>query len=94
MKKLRLHVEIIIGDRYESTDSLNENEIHDWLLNIQKQDILKVETENEYWEDIPQNLFEMLEAKIKDKKYEYTMAKGHLWLEIEISIEAEPEGKS
>ena len=94
MKKLRLHVEIIIGDRYESTDSLNENEIHDWLLNIQKQDILKTETENEYWEDIPQNLFELLKTKIKDKKYEYTMAKGHLWLEIEISIEAETEDKS
>ena len=88
MKKLRLHVEIIIGDRYESTDSLNENEIHDWLLNIQKQDILKTETENEYWEDIPQDLFELLKTKIKDKKYECTMAKGHLWLEIEISIES------
>ena len=87
MKKLRLHVEVIIGDRYESTDSLNENEIHDWLLNIQKQDILKTETENEYWEDIPQDLFELLKTKIKDKKYECTMAKGHLWLEIEISIE-------
>ena len=94
MKKLRLHVEIIIGDRYESTDSLDENEIHDWLLNIQKQDILKTETENEYWEDIPQDLFELLKIKIKDRKYEYTMAKGHLWLEIEISIEAEPEDKS
>ena len=88
MKKLRLHVEVIIGDRYESTDSLNENEIHDWLLNMQKQDILKTETENEYWEDIPQDLFELLKTKIKDKKYECTMAKGHLWLEIEISIES------
>ena len=94
MKKLRLHVEIIIGDRYESTDSLNENEIHDWLLNIQKQDILKTETENEYWEDIPQDLFELLKTKIKDKKYDCTMAKGHLWLEIEISLESEPEDKS
>ena len=94
MKKLLFHVEVIIGDRYESTDSLNENEIHDWLLNIQKQDILKIETENEYWEDIPQDLFELLKTKIKDKKYEYTMAKGHLWLEIEISIEADPEGES
>jgi hypothetical protein len=94
MKKLLFHVEVIIGDRYESTDSLNENEIYDWLLNIQKQDILKVETENEYWEDIPQDLFELLKTKIKDKKYEYTMAKGYLWLEIEISIEADSEGKS
>ena len=94
MKKLLFHVEVIIGDRYESTDSLSKNEIYDWLLNIQKQDILKVETENEYWEDIPQDLFELLKTKIKDKKYEYTMAKGHLWLEIEISIEADSEGKS
>ena len=94
MKKLRFDVETIIGDRYDSTDSLAENEIHEWLLKMQKQDILKVETENEYWEDIPQDLFELLKTKIKDKKYEYTMAKGHLWLEIEISIEAEPEDKS
>ena len=91
---MRFNIEAIIGDRYESTDSLTENEVHEWLLNMQRQDILKVETENNYWEDIPQNLFEMLEAKIKDKKYEYTMAKGHLWLEIEISIEAEPDDKS
>ena len=94
MKKLRFNIEAIIGDRYESTDSLTKNEVHDWLLNMQKQDILKAETENEYWEDIPQDLFELLKTKIKDKKYEYTMAKGHLWLEIEISIEAEPEDKS
>ena len=93
MKKLKFHLEAIIRDRYES-DSLIKNEVHEWLLNMQKQDILKVETENEYWEDIPQDLFELLKTKIKDKKYEYTMAKGHLWLEIEISIEAEPEDKS
>ena len=93
MKKLRFQIEAVIRDRYKSA-SLTESEVREWLLNMQKPDILKVETENEYWEDIPQNLFEMLEAKIKDKKYEYTMAKGHLWLEIEISIEAEPEGKS
>ena len=94
MKKLRFDIETIIGDRYDSTDSLAENEIHEWLLKMQKQDILKVETENDYWEDIPQDLFELLKTKIKDKKYEYTMAKGHLWLEIEISIEAESEDKS
>ena len=94
MKKLLFHVEVIIGDRYESTDSLNENEIYDWLLNIQKQDILKTETENEYWEDIPQDLFELFKTNIKNKNYEYTMAKGHLWLEIEISIEAKPGDKS
>ena len=40
MKKLRFNVEVIIGDRYESTDSLSKNEVHDWLLNIQKQDIV------------------------------------------------------
>jgi hypothetical protein len=85
---LQFHVEVIIGDRYESTDSLNENEIHNWLLHIQKQDILKIETKDEYWEDIPQDLFELLKTKINDKKYEYTMAKGHLWLEIEISLES------
>ena len=86
MKKLKFNVEAIIGDRYESTDSLSKNEVHDWLLNIQKQDILKVETENDYWEDISQELFELLETNIKDKNYNYTMAKGHLWLEMEILL--------
>ncbi len=87
MKKLKFNVEAIIGDRYESTDSLSKNEVHNWLLNIQKQDILKVETENDYWEDIPQDLFELLKTNIKDKNYDYTMAKGHLWLEMEILLE-------
>ena len=87
MKKLKFNVEAIIGDRYESTDSLSKNEVHDWLLNIQKQDILKVETENDYWEDIPEDLFELLKTNIKDKNYDYTMAKGHLWLEMEILLE-------
>ena len=86
MKKLKFNVEAIIGDRYESTDSLSENEVHNWLLNIQKQDILKVETENDYWEDISQELFELLKTNIKDKNYNYTMAKGHLWLEMEILL--------
>ena len=86
MKKLRFHVEAIIGDRYESTDSLTKNEVHDWLLNIQKQDILKIETKNEYWEDIPQKLFELFKDNINDKNYEYTMAKGHLWLEMDLDI--------
>jgi hypothetical protein len=54
---------------------------------MQKQDILKVETENDYWEDIPQDLFELFKTNIKDKNYEYTIAKGHLWLEMEISLE-------
>ena len=83
MKKLKFHFEAVIRDRYEPA-SLTENEVREWLLNMQKQDILKVETENDYWEDIPQDLFELFKTEIKAKKYEYTMAKGHLWLEIEI----------
>ena len=94
MKKLRFHVEAIIGDRYESTDSLAINEIHESLLHMQKHDILKVETENEYWEDIPQDLFELFKTNIKDKNYEYTIAKGHLWLEMEISLEPEHKEES
>jgi len=93
MKKLKFNLEAIIRDRYES-DSLSENEVREWLLNMQKQDILKVETENEYWEDIPQNLFELIKTNIKDKNYEYTLVKGHLWLEMEISLEPEHEEKS
>ena len=94
MKKLRFRIEAIIGDRYESTDSFTENEIHEWLLNMQKQDILKVETEKNYWEDVPQDLFELFKTNIKNKNYEYTMAKGHLWLEMEVSIESEPKEES
>ena len=86
MKKLRFNIEAIIRDRYKSASS-TENEVREWLLNMQKQDILKVETKNDYWEDIPQNLFELFKTSIKDKNYEYTMAKGHLWLELEISLE-------
>ena len=84
---MRLHVETIIGDRYNSVDSLPENEIHELLLNIQKHDILKAETKDDYWEDIPQELFELFKTNIQNKKYEYTMVKGHLWLEMEISLE-------
>ena len=87
MKKLRFNVETIVGDRYDSTDSLAEDEIHRWLLNMQRHDILKVETENDYWEDVPINLFELFKTNIKNRNYEYTMAKGHLWLEMEISLE-------
>ena len=94
MKKLRFRIEAIIGDRYESTDSFTENEIHEWLLNMQKQDILKVETEKNYWEDIPQDLFELFKTNIKNKNYEHIMAKGHLWLEMEISLEPEPGEES
>ena len=90
MKKLRFKLEAIIRDRYES-DSLTENEVRKWILNMQKQDILKVETENEYWEDIPQILFELFKTNIKDKNYEYTMAKGHLWLKMEITVEPDEE---
>ena len=93
VKKLRFDVETIIGDRYDSTDSLAENEIHEWLLKMQKQDILKVETENDYWEDIPQELFELLKTNIKEKNYECDMAKGHLWLKMEISLESQPKEK-
>ena len=85
MKKLKFHLEAIIRDRYKS-DSLIKNEVHEWLLNMQKQDILKVETENDYWEDIPQDLFELFKTNINDKNYEYTIAKGHLWLEMDLDI--------
>ena len=87
MKKLRLNVETIIGYRYNSADSVAENEIHEWLLNIQKHDILKAETKDDSWEDIPQVLFELFKTNMQNKKYEYTMVKGHLWLEMEISLE-------
>ena len=87
MKKLLFRIEAIIGDRYDSTNYLDEAEIHKWLLNMQKQDILKVETETEYWEDVPMELFELFKNNIKNKNYEYTMAKGHLWLKMEIPLE-------
>ena len=93
MKKLKFHLEAVIRDRYES-DSLIKNEVHEWLLNMQKQDILKVETENEYWEDIPQSLFELFKTSIKNKNYECNLVKGHLWLEMEISLEPEPNEES
>ena len=93
MKKLLFHIEAIIGDRHDSPDSLHENEIHQWLLNMQKQDILKVETETEYWEDVPMELFELIKNNIKDGNFEYTMAKGHLWLKIDIQLEAENDKK-
>ena len=87
MKKLMFSIEAIIGDRYDSTDSLTEDEIHQWLLNMQKQDILKAETETEYWEDVPEKIFELFQTNIKNKNYEQTMAKGHLWLKMEIPLE-------
>ena len=80
-------IEAIIGDRYESTDSLTKEQVHQWLEKIQKHDILKVETEDDYWEDIPDDLFELLKTNIDAEKYDYTMAKGHLWLNVDIPIE-------
>ena len=80
-------IEAIIGDRYESTDSLTKEQVHQWLEKIQKHDILKVETEDDYWEDIPNELFELLKTNIDAKKYDYTMAKGHLWLNVDIPID-------
>ena len=93
MKKLLFNIEAIIGDRHDSPNSLAENEIRQWLLNMQKQDILKVETETEYWEDVPTDLFELIKNNIKNKNFEYTMAKGHLWLKMEIPLETETEEK-
>ena len=80
-------IEAIIGDRYESTDSLTKEQVHQWLEKIQKHDILKVETEDDYWEDIPDELIELLKTNIDAEKYDYTMAKGHLWLNVDIPIE-------
>ena len=80
-------IEAIIGDRYESTDSLTKEQVHHWLEKIQKHDILKVETEDDYWEDIPDELFELLKTNIDAEKYDYTMAAGHLWLNVDIPIE-------
>ena len=80
-------IEAIIGDRYESTDSLTKEQVHQWLEKIQKHDILKVETEDDYWEDIPDELFELLKTNIDAEKYDYTMASGHLCLNVDIPIE-------
>ena len=55
-------IETIIGDRHESPDSLTKEQVHQWLGRIQKHDILKVETEDDYWEDIPDDLFELLKT--------------------------------
>jgi hypothetical protein len=54
---------------------------------MQKNDILKVETEDEYWEDIPEQLFELIKTCIEKKNYQFKMDKGHLWLNVEIPIE-------
>jgi hypothetical protein len=86
---MKFHFEILIGDRYESTDYLSDDKVHQSLLKMQKQDILKAETGDEYWEDIPDELFELLKTSIKTKNYDFTMARGHLWLNIEIQIDNE-----
>jgi len=84
---MKFSIEVIIGDRYDATDSLDKDQIHNWLFNMQKNDILKVETENEYLEDIPEQLFELIKTGIEKKNYQFKMDKGHLWLNIEIPIE-------
>ena len=84
---MKFSIEVIIGDRYDATDSLDKDQIHNWLSNMQKNDILKVETDDEYWEDIPEQLFELIKTGIEKKNYEFKMDKGHLWLDIEIPIE-------
>ena len=84
---MKFSVEALIGDRYDAIDSLDKDQVHNWLLNMQKNDILKVETENEYLEDIPEQLFELIKTGIEKKNYQFKMDKGHLWLDIEIPIE-------
>ncbi len=84
---MKFSVEALIGDRYDATDSLDKDQIHNWLLNMQKNDILKVETADEYWEDISEQLFELIKTGIDRKNYDFKMDKGHLWLNIEIPIE-------
>jgi len=40
---MKFNFEIIIGDRYEATDYLSDDVVHQSLLKMQKQDILKAE---------------------------------------------------
>ena len=63
---MKFQFEAIIGDRYESIDHLDDNEIYNCLMNMQKQDILNVKTKNDYWEDVPQELFELFKNNIKN----------------------------
>ena len=84
---MRFSIEAIIGDRYHATDSLSKDDVHSWLSNLQKNDILKIETDDEYWEDIPEQLFELIKTSIKKKNYKYEMAKGHLWFELDITVD-------
>ena len=84
---MKFSIEALIGDRYDATDSLDKDQIHNWLLSMQKNDILKVETADEYWEDISEQLFELIKTGIDRKNYDFKMDKGHLWLNLEIPIE-------
>jgi len=90
---MKFQFEAIVGDRYDSIDYLDDDEIYNCLMNMQKQDILNVKTENDYWEDIPGELFELFKNNIKNKKYEYSISNGHLLFNMEISLEkkSEPE---
>ena len=84
---MKFSIEALIGDRYDATDSLDKDQIHNWLLNMQKNDILKVETADEYWEDVSEQLFELIKTGIDRKNYDFKMDKGHLWLNLEIPTE-------
>jgi len=64
-------------------------EVDHHAIKVRIKDILKAETGDEYWEDIPDELFELLKTSVKAKNYDYTMARGHLWLNIEIQIDNE-----
>ena len=88
---MKFQFEAIVGDRYESIDYLDDDEIYNCLMNMQKQDILNVKTENDYWEDIPEDLFELFKNNIKYKKYEYAIANGRLLFSMEISLEKKSE---
>ena len=91
LKNMKFQFEAIVGDRYESIDYLDDDEIYNCLMNMQKQDILNVKTENDYWEDIPEDLFELFKNNIKYKKYEYAIANGRLLFSMEISLEKKSE---
>ena len=54
------------------------------LLLLQKQDSVKLYKIRKTL----QELFELLKTNIKEKNYECDMAKGHLWLKMEISLES------
>ena len=53
-----------------------------------------MKTKNDYWEDVPQELFELFKNNIKNKKYKCnSISNGHLLFSMEISLEknSEPE---